>query len=239
MLCILGAGSLARSLPKLTDQKWAAVLHEQLEHVPWEGFRFYDLVFPLFVFLVGVSTAFSLDRIVEREGKGAAYDRVVRRGIILYLLGIFYHGGIGDPEQFRFLGVLQRIAICYVAGSVLYLNLRWRGLLVASAVLLIGYWALMSFVPVPGHGAANWNEGTNLANYLDSQYLPGYKWDGDWDPEGLAEYVASDCQWPAGDLCRATVAEPTARQRQTTRHTYLDWRGLYRSGLRLAHRTDP
>ncbi len=185
MFCILGADALAHSLPNVTDAHWAAVLHEQLEHVPWDGFHFYDLIFPLFVFLMGVSTVFSLDRIVEKEGEGGAYFRIFRRGLILYLLGIFYHGGIGDPEQFRLMGVLHRIAICYVAGAVLYVNFQWRGLLVSAVTLLLGYWALMNFLPVPGHGAANWVEGTNLANYVDTQFLPGYKWDGDWDPEGL------------------------------------------------------
>ena len=70
-------------------------------------------------------------------------------------------------------------------GGFLYLNVRWRGLLVTAMLLLGVYWALLSFVPVPGHGEASWEEGTNLANYIDTQFLPGYKWDGDWDPEGL------------------------------------------------------
>jgi len=189
MFWILGADALAHAIPKVTDQHWAHVLSEQLEHVPWDGFHFYDLIFPLFVFLMGVSTVFSLDKIVATKGKGSAYVRIFRRGIILYLLGIFYHGGLireaGDLEQFRYVGVLHRIAICYVIGAVLYMNVSWKGLIAIAAGLLIGYWALLTFVPVPGHGAANWNEGTNLANYVDTQALPGYKWDGDWDPEGL------------------------------------------------------
>ena len=185
MLCIVGAGGLARSLQSLTDQPWAKVLHEQLEHVAWDGFHFYDLIFPLFVFLVGVSTVFSLERIVDEDGRGKAYRRILSRGILLYLLGIFYHGGMGDPEQFRLMGVLHRIAICYVVGAILYLHLSWSGLLAVSVLLLGGYWALLSFVPVPGHGAANFQIGTNLANYVDAHFLPGYKWEGDWDPEGL------------------------------------------------------
>ena len=189
MFCILGAGALARSFQGLTDQSWAAVLHEQLEHVPWDGFHFYDLIFPLFVFLMGVSTVFSLDRVIAKNGEVGAYVRIFRRGLILYLLGIFYHGHLGDMDEFRFLGVLHRIAICYVVGGVLYVNFRWRGLLVTSIILLAVYWGLMSFVPVPGHGPANFDEGTNLANYVDSEYLPGYKWDGDWDPEGLLSTI--------------------------------------------------
>jgi predicted acyltransferase len=202
MFWILGADALARSIPVSSGQLATSVpaeavgdlslgdrvIHhvaEQLEHVPWDGFHFYDLIFPLFVFVMGVSTVFSLDRIVAEHGKGQAYWRVFRRAAILYALGIFYHGGMGDPEQFRLMGVLHRIAICYLIGGILYLNLRWRGLLVISILLLGGYWGLMTFVHVPGHGPGNFVEGTNLANYIDSNHLPGYKWDGDWDPEGL------------------------------------------------------
>ena len=202
MFWILGAGGLAHALP-LTDGRIASQLDdqsaqgltgvdrgiylfaEQLEHVAWEGFHFYDLIFPLFVFLMGVSTVFSLGRIVEQHGKKRAYGRLFRRAIVLFLLGILYYGVDDDGQQFRYLGVLQRIAVCYLFGGLLFLNFRWRGLLLSSVLLLGSYWALMSFVAVPGHGAANWEVGTNLANYIDTYYLGGYKWNGDWDPEGL------------------------------------------------------
>lgn len=188
MFWILGADSLARALPLVSDNHLTRTVAEQLEHVPWAGFHFYDLIFPLFVFLVGVSTVFSLDRIVEQKGKEAAYWRIIRRSVILYVLGLFYHGGLsrdGGPEMFRLMGVLHRIAICYCIGGFLYLNMRLRGLIVVAAGLLIGYWALLSFVPVPGQENPSFDEGRNLANYIDAQYLGGYKWDGDWDPEGL------------------------------------------------------
>ena len=202
MFWILGAGGLAHALP-LTDGRIASQLDEQsaqgltgvdrgiylfaeqLEHVAWEGFHFYDLIFPLFVFLMGVSTVFSLGRIVEQHGKKRAYGRLFRRAIVLFLLGILYYGVDDDGQQFRYFGVLQRIAVCYLFGGLLFLNFRWRGLLLSSVLLLGSYWALMSFVEVPGHGAANWEVGTNLANYIDTYYLGGYKWNGDWDPEGL------------------------------------------------------
>lgn len=202
MFWILGADGLAQALP-LTDGRTASKLDdeaiqgltgvdrgihlvaEQLEHVSWEGFHFYDLIFPLFVFVMGVSTVFSLGRIVEQHGKKSAYWRLFRRTVVLFLLGIIYYGVDDDAHQFRYFGVLQRIAICYLFGGILFLNFRWRGLL-ASSVLLLGiYWALMSFVDVPGHGVANWDGGTNLADYIDTHYLGGHKASGDWDPEGL------------------------------------------------------
>jgi predicted acyltransferase len=188
MFWIIGADSLVHGLRRLGDSSCVGFLADQLEHVPWDGFRFYDLIFPLFVFVMGTSTVFSLTRIVETHGRAAAYRRVMRRAIVLYLLGLVYYGAMsrdGGTEMFRYVGVLQRIAICYLCGAVLFLNFRVRGLAVACVILLVGYWALLTFVPVPDEGAGNYAEGMNLANYIDQKFLPGYKWDGDWDPEGL------------------------------------------------------
>ncbi len=159
---------------------------DQLEHVPWEGFRFYDLIFPLFVFIIGVSLVFSLTKLRDTRGFDAALLRVFRRSVVLYLLGIFYYGGISEGvEKIRLLGVLQRLALCYFFASFAFLALRPRNLVVLTAGLLLGYWTLMALVPVPGIGAGDYSEGRNLANWVDSRFLPLFKWDGDHDPEGL------------------------------------------------------
>ena len=159
---------------------------QQLMHVDWEGFRFYDFLFPLFVFVTGISIVLSLTRLVERDGKWAAHKRVLRRSFLLFALGVIYYGGASTlwPE-IRLLGVLQRIALCYLFASLLFLNLDLRGLIVAFVSLLVGYWALMTFVPVPDIGAGSFGENANLANWIDAQYLPGQLFYGEWDPEGL------------------------------------------------------
>lgn len=190
MFWIIGAGSIVHALRGISDAPPVKLLADQLEHVDWAGFHFYDLIFPLFVFLMGTSTVFSLDRIVAEKGRGAALLRVVRRAVVLYLLGLLYYGALsrdGGPEMFRYVGVLQRIAICYLFGGSLYLFLRVRGLVIASVLLLGGYCALLSLYPVPYYGPGDFGEGANLTNFVDTHYLPGYKWDGDgdWDPEGL------------------------------------------------------
>ena len=121
MFWILGASGLAKALAANTDNKYAQLLSEQLTHVPWAGFHFYDLIFPLFVFLMGVSTVFSLDNIVDDKGMRAAFWRIIRRSVILYVLGLLYHGGLsrdGGPEMFRYVGVLHRIAICLAKQAV-------------------------------------------------------------------------------------------------------------------------
>jgi predicted acyltransferase len=105
---------------------------------------------------------------------------------LLFLLGILYYGGVSKEwPDIRLLGVLQRIALCYLFASLLFLYFRPRGLVVAFAALLVGYWALMTFIPVPGIGAGSFARDANLANWIDMHYLPGKKWDGAWDPEGL------------------------------------------------------
>ena len=162
------------------------VLRAQMTHPYWEGLRFYDLIFPLFIFITGVAITLALPKQVAREGKAKAHLRVAKRALLLYVLGIIYYGGLsGDFDHIRYVGVLQRIAICYLVASILFLNLDWRGLAAATAALIVGYWALMTFVPVPGIGAGSFAPNANLANWLDTQFLPGRMWDKTRDPEGL------------------------------------------------------
>ena len=212
MLWIAGADSFVYALEKMSATQGLA---NQLRHAEWAGFRFYDLIFPLFLFLVGVSIVFSLTRLVEREGRAAAHRRVFRRFLLLFAIALLYSGGFSKEwPDIRLLGVLNRIALCYLFASLLFLHLRPRGLVAACLGLLVGYWALMTFVPFPdlrpvdasGNAVSaeltvretaklNWagtnhlrgvfEPGLNLSNYLDQKYLPGKKWDGTWDPEGL------------------------------------------------------
>ena len=189
---ILGGDGIAWSLGEMSDGKSGILsdagvfVRDQFSHVTWEGFSFYDLIFPLFVFVTGVSIVFSLTHLVEREGKGAAYRRVLRRSFLLFALGLLYYGGMSRHwPDIRLLGVLQRIAICYLFASFLFLSFRWRGLVSAFVLLVGGYWALMTFVPVPDVGAGSYAMDANLANWIDFNYLPGMKWDVTRDPEGL------------------------------------------------------
>ncbi len=161
-------------------------LGDQLHHVAWVGFTFYDFVFPLFIFITGVSIVLALPRLVEREGRSQAHLHVLRRALLLYGLGLIYYGGIKHSwGDIRFVGVLQRIAICYLFASVMFLNFNLRGLVAAFVALMVGYWGLMTFVSVPGVGAGNFAPDQNLANWIDANYLPGRLWDVTRDPEGL------------------------------------------------------
>jgi predicted acyltransferase len=196
---ILGGDMLMWAIAEMSKGKGSLVaaaggfLGGQLTHVAWDGFRFYDLIFPLFVFLTGVSIVLSLPRLVEREGRARAQMRILRRALILYGLGLVYYGGLshyyeglgGHWSDIRVLGVLQRISLCYLAASLMFLNFSLRGLIAAFVGLLVGYWALMTFVPVPGIGAGSFAPDANLANWIDAHYLPGRLWDVTRDPEGI------------------------------------------------------
>jgi predicted acyltransferase len=149
MFWIIGADSLVYALHRLSPSKPTTFLADQLEHVEWQGFHFYDLIFPLFVFLVGVSIVFSLTKTIERSGKADAIKRVIRRGILLYIVGVLYSGGFTKSwPDMRLLGVLNRIALAYFFAGLLFCFFKPRALVAICAGLLIGYWALMTFVPI-------------------------------------------------------------------------------------------
>ena len=102
----------------------------------WEGLTFYDFIFPLFIFITGVSIVFSLSRLVERQGLWPAHVRVLRRSLLLYGLGLIYYGGISQHwADIRYVGVLQRIATCYLFASLLFLSLNLRGIMAAFVTL--------------------------------------------------------------------------------------------------------
>jgi predicted acyltransferase len=214
MFWILGGDFVMQVLGAMTGGptsplKW---LSDQFDHKAWAGFAFYDLIFPLFVFISGTSIVFSLTRLIEREGRAKAVKRVLWRG-----LGIFYSGGVTNAwPDIRLLGVLQRIALAYTGAGLLFCFLQPRALAGATVAILVGYWALLTFVPIRDvqlernalpkqMGVAKptleqarefyektttrvtggYEPGRNLSNHLDFEYLGGRKYDLYWDPEGL------------------------------------------------------
>ena len=150
MFWIVGAAYLVSALERWTGSGILTALKGQLHHVEWEEFAFYDLIFPLFVFITGVSAVFSIRKTIAREGRGVAARRILKRGIILFAIGLFYSGGFhGTPyvppdggdatsrellrhlfDNTRLLGVLNRIALAYLAAGFLFLILPVRLLLV-------------------------------------------------------------------------------------------------------------
>ncbi len=214
MFWIVGAEPLVAALHKLSDNRVIATVAEQLGHVAWRGFHFEDLIFPMFVFIVGVSAVFSLDRAIERDGRRKAVLRIFRRSLVLYVLGVLIYGGFDGPlAHIRLLGVLQRIALAYLFTALIYCFFGRRGRLAWCVGLLAGYWALMTFVPAPGGVAGDFREGHNLANWLDSQYLPLRKWDGDHDPEGLLSTLPAIANCLLGTFAGGSLRDSNAQRR--------------------------
>jgi predicted acyltransferase len=149
MFWIIGAASLVAALKRMNPNRVTTFLAYELGHASWEGFHFYDLIFPLFVFISGVSLVFSLSKALDQTGRAAVLKRLFRRGLLLYAAGIFYYGGLDNAwPAIRMVGVLQRIAIAYFFAGLLFCFFKPRTLAGICAALLVGYWALMTFVPI-------------------------------------------------------------------------------------------
>lgn len=187
MFWIIGGDALILSLLALIDRPWSQTLALQWKHVEWEGFRFYDLIFPLFLFLVGCVLPFSLEKYRAQPLK--AYSRIAQRTALLLWFGLIANGLLKlDFENLRLAGVLQRIGICYGITALLFLHMNVRGLTTLLVSILLGYWAILALVPVPGGVAGDFTIEGNLGGYLDRNYLPGkiYKaYYGFGDNEGL------------------------------------------------------
>ena len=168
MFWIVGGDALVKALMKWGDWSFSPVVIEQLDHCEWEGFRFYDLIFPLFIFMAGVAMPFSLGRQSERGvSTPILFWRVFRRMVILFALGLMCNGILQWNPPVRVMGVLQRIALATGFAGFIFLLFRTRGQAIAVAVILLGYWALLAFVPPPGGTAPDYTMGGNLSAYID------------------------------------------------------------------------
>lgn len=193
---------------------WGAI-YAPLRHAPWHGWTPTDLIFPFFLFIAGVSMAFSFAARMERGATRATLVRhLLRRSAIIFALGIFLNA---FPEfQFatlRYPGVLQRIAVCYLSASLISLYCGRRARIGIVAALLFGYWALMTFVPVPGYGAGRLDPEGNLAAYVDRALLPGKLWQTTWDPEGLLSTIPAIATALLGVFLGEWLLAPRAPQR--------------------------
>lgn len=166
---------------------WGNV-YAPLLHAEWDGWTPTDLIFPFFLFVVGVSITLSR--------KSASTGAILRRGAIIFALGLFMAGyPLFDLDRWRIPGVLQRIAICYVAAALLYRattgDRRRQGTIVFSAGLLlsVAYWLVMMHVPPPGSFAGDLSPEGNLGAVIDRAIMGGHLWRPRWDPEGLLSTV--------------------------------------------------
>ncbi len=163
-----------------------------LEHAKWNGWTPTDLIFPFFLFIVGVSLVLSFQSRLQRgESRRMLLIHSLRRSAIIFLIGLLLHGlPYFHLSTWRVAGVLQRIAIAYMAAALITLTTKTRGIAIWIVGLLVGYWIAMRFVPVPGFGMPVrdipiLDPNANLNWYLDRQFLPGRMYEVTRDPEGI------------------------------------------------------
>ena len=189
-----------------------------LRHAEWNGWSATDLIFPFFLFIVGVAITLSLGEALRRGAPGKVlFVKVVRRSVIIFGLGLFLNGfPFFEWETLRIPGVLQRIALCYFFASVVVLTTRERGQTMAAVLLLIGYWLLMVLVPLPGVGAGRLERGANVAGYVDQMLLRGHMLRLHWDPEGVLSTLPAIATTLAGVLTGHWLRSPRSPLERVT-----------------------
>ena len=202
MLFLVGIAGIFQALPTLSDNILFNWLAGQCEHTPWHGFHLYDLIFPLFIFMVGVSLSFALtQRLQKGYNSKKLYIHIVKRSLLLFLLGLILNGFLGfDFSDFGYTGVLQRIAIAYFFSAMIVMNTDIKTQAIIAGALLISYWLLMILVPVPGFGPGVITPEGNLHAFIDQKLLPGKLYNGSYDEDGILQQISSIAVCLAGVL---------------------------------------
>ena len=193
-----------------------------LLHARWHGWTPTDLVFPFFLFILGAAIPFALggNRVAPGGDRRAVHRKILRRAALLFALGLLliwfpYYTVVWGRA--RIPGVLQRIALVYLAAAFAYLHLRARGRAVLALTLLAGYWAAMKLVPVPGFGAGDLSPAGNLAFWIDHQLLGQHVWrysPGPGDPEGILSTLPAIVTGLAGVLTGELLRSARAPRRK-------------------------
>lgn len=197
MFWIISAEVIIHGLSQATNLPVFNWMSAELHHSPWNGFTFYDMIFPLFIFIAGVSMPFSFGKQFDKSGvnrllvKKNIYRSLIKRTVILILLGMIVNHAqnLNGYENTRFASVLGRIALSCFFAALIFLNTSLRGQLISFFVLLLGYWAALMLIPVPAFGAGVLTPEGNLPAYIDRMLLPGLALRKVYDPEGLLSTI--------------------------------------------------
>ena len=215
MLLISGGGTFLVLLENQTGLAWVDWIADQLKHPTWNGFTFYDFIFPLFLFIAGVSMAFSLNKGIEMGlSKAELYKKAFWRMLILVILGIIDKNQpvtFFEPSQIRVASVLGRIGLAGFFASLLYLNFSRLHRIFWVAGILLLYYAALFLIPVPGYGAGNLTMEGNLVGWIDRNFLPGRLLQKIYDENGLITQLPALCLTVmgsiAGDILRSDRKE--------------------------------
>jgi predicted acyltransferase len=188
MFWIMGGEEIFHGMAKATGSPFWGAIANQFTHPDWNGFHLYDLIFPLFLFMAGVSTPVSVGRELEKgKTRQQLLFRVIKRAFILVLLGLVVNNGIKimPIAEIRFPSVLGRIGIAYMFANIIYLYSKERWQMFWFCFFIIGYWLLLKFTSAPGFPMGDLTMKGNFASYVDRSILPGRLYLGIHDPEGL------------------------------------------------------
>lgn len=178
LFCLVVLESILYAWDDVYDAPWFEQSMWYFRHVNWEGFSSWDIVMPLFLFMAGVSIPFSLAKYRQTEGKAQAYKRIIKRVIILWLLGMICEGNLLslDPSRINlYSNTLQAIAIGYLIASIAYLHTKWRGQIALSISLLLAYWYIMEYTKAGVYGGGDYSPEHNMAEWVDRAVLGPYR----------------------------------------------------------------
>lgn len=219
MMWILGGQSIFAALFVLTGwQGWKA-FEAHTEHSAWHGFTAYDLIFPLFIFLSGVAMGLSPKRIdhLPLSERLPIYQKAVKRFFLLCLLGILYNHGWGtgipaDLEEIRYASVLGRIAFAWLFCALLVWHLSLRNVAIVGVSILICYWIILCFIPVPSGSAGDLTPNGTWNAWIDQNLLPGIRYQNrPVDPEGLLSNFPAIVNAIAGVFAGQLIASSNLR----------------------------
>jgi predicted acyltransferase len=212
MLMIAGGGACIELLEGKTGWGWVDVIAGQLKHPVWNGFAFYDFIFPLFLFISGVSLPFSLNKAMESGmSKNSIYRKAFRRMVLLIVLGIIDKNipiTFFDPSNIRVASVLGRIGIAGFFATILYVNFSWSKRIMWVAGILLAYYAALFLIPVPGYGAGDLSFEGNLVGWIDRHFMPGKLLQKTYDENALITQFPALCLCVLGSLAGDILRSP-------------------------------
>lgn len=231
MFLIIGGTHLISSFIDAMNWESLGWLTAQFRHIPWHGLTFEDVIFPLFLFMVGVSMVFS---VASSRRKGLSNREIIwkafKRMIVLSLLGIVYKNNPlhFDWDQIRYVSVLGRIGVAGFLATLILLNTTWKGRLYWLFGILILYWAAVMFIPVPGYGAGDLSQEGNLVTFIHSYIVPGRLIDGIYDENGYFTHIPA-----TGLVLMGTLAANLLRsgKKELEKVTWLVGAGLLAIGI--------
>lgn len=242
MFWIIGADALVYALKRIADglqgqaapdhgsllYRFIKLLAEQLDHAAWAGFHFYDMIFPLFVFIMGASLVFSLTKQIEKGGRADALKRLTRRFVLLFVIALLYSGGFNNPwPDMRLLGVLNRIALCYLFGALIFIFFKPRAIAAIAVALLVGYWAMMNFIPIRDIQLENGKLAEHAASMGNEKLAAQFR-------EGKGVYENEDGK----NFSTVANSAPMLATREMFDHTTAKTSGKFEPGLNVANHFD-